>query len=330
MIFKKFQALLALLFVGSASMLADGDDPFPDVPFPRWQGNMTLTAKVILNGVELDENTIVAAYDGDQIRGKQAINDNKVLYMVIGGDYGEYPPLHFKVYTGGRIIEVDQGLTYYYYADVGSYNDPYIINLPLVTTNTSSEGWGTTCLPYNAAMPDGVTVYAAKEIDGNVLRLTPITGTILPKETPVLLKTDGQQSVEWLSRVADGDATIGTNLFKGTTEPETVEAESVLTLGHATDGNHEIGFWLYSGTNIPANRAYLEKKSVTTTSRGLTLSWQDESTGIGAALNDKAEMTNDNCFDLQGRRMKSSMSNSQSSIFNGQIRIMNGKKYLVR
>ena len=100
----------------------------------------------------------------------------------------------------------------------------------------------------------------------------------------------------------------------------------MLTLGHANGGNQAIGFWLYTGTNIPANRAYLEKKSVTTTSRGLTLSWQDESMGLGAALNDKGEMINDNCFDLQGRRM----ANGQRSMGKGQIRIANGKKYLVR
>ena len=150
--------------------------------------------------------------------------------------------------------------------------------------------------------------------------------TILPKNTPVLLKTNGQESIEWLSRVADGDATIETNLFKGTTEAMTVSAESVLTLGHATDGNKEIGFWLYTGTDIPANRAYLEKKGVNTESRGLTLSWEGNSMGIGAALNDKEEMANDNCFDLLGRPMV----NGQRSKVNGQIRITNGKKYLVR
>ena len=326
---RTIQAILALLFMGSVSLVAqNGNDPFPEVP-QNWQGTMTVICQVQLNALRLTEDVIVAAYntkDG-QIRGKESVDTEGIVYLSIAGDANTDVPIHFKVYTGGRIIEVDQEIKFIWDDWIGSYKDPYIINLPLVTTTTSSEGWGTTCLPYNAAMPDGVTVYAAKEIDGNVLRLTPITGTILPKNTPVLLKTDGQQSVEWLSRVADGDATIDTNLFKGTTEATTVEAESVLTLGHATDGDQAIGFWLYSGTNIPANRAYLERVG---SSRGLTLNWEDNSLGIGAALNDKGEMTNDNCFDLLGRSMKSSTVNSQSSIFNGQIRITNGKKYMVR
>lgn len=322
---KRIWYILALLFVGSASMLAEEADPFPEVPYGYWQGNMTLTAKVMLDGVELDNTAIVAAYNGTEIRGKQRINKNKILSLTIAGNSGEYPPIHFKVYTGGRIIEVDQGLTYTYYANIGSYEDPYIIDLPLVTTTTSSEGWGTTCLPYNAAMPEGVTVYTATEISGGVLKMQKVEATILPKNTPVLLKASEQKSVEWLSRVADSDATIGTNLFKGTTEATTVEAESVLTLGHATDGNKTIGFWLYTGTSIPAYKAYIEKNDAAG-ARGLTLNWQDEATGISAALNDKGERRKEKCYDLQGRRV----TNVQSSMFNGQIRIMNGKKYLVR
>ena len=150
----------------------------------------------------------------------------------------------------------------------------------------------------------------------------------MPKETPVLLKTEGQKSLEWLSRVADGDATIGTNLFKGTTDAVTVSAGSVLTLGHATDGNNEIGFWLYNGTNIPANRAYLERTGQT---RGVTLSWEDNSMGIKAidhsplTIDHSTLTTGHSVYDLQGRPMV----NGQRSMVNGQIRITNGKKYFV-
>ena len=242
MIFKRIQTILALLLVGSVSILAEGDDPFPAIPAGKWQGNMTLSGRVYLNGEELGSETVVAAYENEQIRGKSRINENKSLTLTILGDAGEHPAIHFKVYTGGRIIEVDQGLTYTYYAEVGTFADPYIINLPLVTNNTSAEGWATTCLPFNAAVPEGVTVYAAKSIEDGVMKLDPISCTILPKNTPVLLKTETKTSYEWLSRVADGDATIETNLFKGTTEEIEVEAESVLTLGHGTI-NKAIGFW---------------------------------------------------------------------------------------
>jgi len=327
MIFKRIQTILALLLVGSVSILAEGDDPFPAVPAGKWQGNMTLSGRVYLNGEELGSETVVAAYENEQIRGKSRINENKSLTLTILGDAGEHPAIHFKVYTGGRIIEVDQGLTYTYYAEVGTFADPYIINLPLVTTNTSAEGWATTCLPFNAAVPEGVTVYAAKSIEDGVMKLDPISCTILPKNTPVLLKTETKTSYEWLSRVADGDATIEANLFKGTTEATDVEARSVLTLGHATDGNKAIGFWLFTGTTIPANRAYLEKPFEGV--RGYALDWTDEVTGIetidmnGGCVN-ATPRTGDNRnvrgYDLLGRSLTGK----------SHLMIINGKKVMAK
>jgi len=327
MIFKRIQTILALLLVGSVSILAEGDDPFPAVPAGKWQGNMTLSGRVYLNGEELGSETVVAAYENEQIRGKSRINENKSLTLTILGDAGEHPAIHFKVYTGGRIIEVDQGLTYTYYAEVGTFADPYIINLPLVTTNTSAEGWATTCLPFNAAVPDGVTVYAAKSIEDGVMKLDPISCTILPKNTPVLLKTETKTSYEWLSRVADGDATIETNLFKGTTEATEVEAKSVLTLGHATDGNKAIGFWRFNGTTVPANRAYLES-SVAAEVRGVTIDWDGMAAGIGEVKSErvKSEKCADTWYDLSGRKIR----HASSIISHPSFVILNGKKIFMR
>ena len=327
MILKRIQTVLALLLVGSVSMLADGSDPFPEVPHAKYQANMTLTAQVVLNGVTLTSEAIVAVYHDDQIRGKGRPNASNVLSITVDGDIDD-EDIYFRVFTGGRIIEVDQGAQYTYYGKIGSADSPYLINLPLVTTNTSTEGWATTCLPFNAAVPEGVTVYSASRIEDGVLKIEPVTCNILPKNTPVLLKTESQTSYEWLSRVADGDATITTNLFKGTTEDLTVSENSVLTLGHATDGNKAIGFWLFEGTTVPANRAYLEKSSGL--ARGIAIDW-NEASGISDAmrLNDKEQMINDNYYDLQGRRMKESVIRN-SELRKGRLLIINGKKIVVR
>jgi len=320
MIFKRIQTILALLLVGSVSILAEGDDPFPAIP-AKWQGNMTLSGRVYLNGEELGSETVVAAYENEQIRGKSRINENKSLTLTILGNAGEHPAIHFKVYTGGRIIEVDQGLTYTYYAEVGSYADPYIINLPTpVTTNTSSEGWATTCLPYNALVPDGVSVFTGTSLEDKKLMINKVECTILPKNTPVLLKTDGQTTYEWLARVADGDAVIETNIFKGTTEPTAVEEGIVMTLGHASDGAHEIGFWQFTGTEIPANRAYLEVPAANV--RGFTLSWSDETTALAPTL--FSEEGSGAAYDLQGRKVRREASKR------GSLMIVNGKKQIVK
>ena len=325
MILKRIQTVLALLLVGSVSMLADGSDPFPEVPHAKYQANMTLTAQVVLNGVTLTSEAIVAVYHDDQIRGKGRPNASNVLSITVDGDIDD-EDIYFRVFTGGRIIEVDQGAQYTYYGKIGSADSPYLINLTTITTNTSAEGWATTCLPFNAAVPEGVTVYAAKSIEDGVMKLDPISCTILPKNTPVLLKTETKTSYEWLSRVADGDATIETNLFKGTTEEIEVEAESVLTLGHGTI-NKAIGFWLFTGTTIPANRAYLEKPVEGV--RGYALDWTDEVTGIetidmnGGCVN-ATPRTGDNRnvrgYDLLGRSLTGK----------SHLMIINGKKVMAK
>lgn len=322
-IFKTIQSTLALLFLGSAGMAAqDGGDPFPDFDYHQWKDNMTVTCQVKVNGELQTEGVVVAAYntavEGD-IRGKQAISSNGRVYLTVFGEALTYVPLHFKVYTGGRIIEVDQGLKFVKDGEYGETANPYIIDLPLVTTTTSREGWATTCLPFNAVVPEGVTVYTGTAVEDGVLKIEPVECSILPKDTPVLLKTEGQASYEWLARVADGDAEIGTNLLKGTTEDLAVEAESVLTLGHALDGRKEIGFWLFTGTTVPANRAYMEKDDDEAGTRGFALSWEDVPTAIGLMPASRSLQTGKS-YDLGGR----------TAAGRSRIRITNGKKVIER
>ena len=325
MILKRIQTLLTLLFLGSVRMLAQ--DPFPDVSTHKWYDYATVRAKVLINGVQLTAaDAVLAVYNDDEIRGKKTIESNGTFALPIWSDTGERFPVHFKVYTDGKTMEVDQGLAIPFKEEYNLAN-PYIINLTVVTTNTSAEGWATTCLPFNAAVPEGVTVYAAKSIEDGAVKIEPVECTILPKEKPVLLKTETQASYEWLSRVADGDATIVTNLFKGTTAATPVEAGSVMTLGHATDGNKAIGFWLFNGTTIPANRAYLEKPAEGV--RGYTLDWTDEVTGIeapdmdGGSVNTSPRIDdnrNVRGYDLLGRSLTGK----------SHLMIINGKKIMVK
>jgi len=166
--------------------------------------------------------------------------------------------LHCKVAIKGKIIEVNQGdLGYEYNKVVGSPSNPYVITLPVpVVTKPSSEGWATTCLPYNAAVPEGVTIWNVVGMGNGQLKMKQAKGNFLGANTPVLLQSKGKDSYEWLSRVAEGDVDTSGNIFEGTTSPLKVEANSVMTLGHSLEEG-KIGFWLYTGTTIPANRAYI-------------------------------------------------------------------------
>ena len=137
-------------------------DPFPDVVYGTYADNMTFFGQVRINGEIQPNGAIIAVYCGNEIRGKgtvqkQGTSIDKCARFTIGGETAG-DPLHFKVFTGGRIIEVDQNAKYETNTALGSRKEYYYIDLPApVVTNTSSEGWATTCLPFNAEIPEGVT-----------------------------------------------------------------------------------------------------------------------------------------------------------------------------
>ena len=318
----RIYGMLALLFMGSASVMAEGD-PFGEYNPHIYSNTMILAGYVCLNGEKLGTEAVVAAYCGNTLRGKQSPNNEGELYLTIGGDYtGD--KIHFKVYTGGRVIEVNQDLTYANNVTVGSISEPYVITLPApVVTTPTTEGWATTCLPFNAEVPSGVEVWNATAIENSELVMTKSTGAILPANTPVLLKSDGLTSYEWLSRVADGDITTTASIFTGTTEPTAIAANSVLTLGYSNEGNHEIGFWRFTGTTIPANRAYI--KDYPASVRGVTFRMWEE-TGINEIVNGQWSMVNGQSYDLQGRRIAP----SQSPIPNSRVYITNGRKVVIK
>ena len=263
--------------------MAQTDDPFPEVDINKYQDVMVIFGQVKLGGEIQPNGTIVAVYCGDEIRGKGLVRSSKrypnIFSINIQGEKSvPADRLHFKVFIDGRIIEVDQELTFSVNSVVGSLNGYYFIDLPEpVVTTPSTEGWATTCLPFNAEVPEGVVVWNATGIEKDALVMTKLTGKILPKNMPVLLESTGKTSYEWLSRVADGNITADGSIFSGTTETATVAANSVLTLGH-NDESGEIGFWRFTGTTIPANRAYIANAPVG--AKGLRIVMDDTTTGI--------------------------------------------------
>jgi hypothetical protein len=299
----------------------DPDKIFDFLDFGSHSGNMTVTAQVRLDGVVLDNKALVAVYAGDEIRGKdRPVYDEiygNILWLTIIGTGSE--PLVFKVYTEGNIIEVDQGLVFKNDGSVGDIDAPYYIDLPApITSNLTKEGYATTCLPFNARIPDGVTAFCAKDLSDGKLALEKITGSVLPKETGLLVKAKaGTESIAWCATVTEPTAAITENKFVGTLEPKDVEAKSVLTLGYTTkDGEQKLGFWCYTGTAIAANRAYIAE--FTAGSRGVSF---DDLTLTAIAEVPFTDATDTSVYDLQGRRV---------SVQGPGLYIRNGRKYIVR
>lgn len=121
--------MLTLLF-WSAGMWANSNDPFPTVNSRSFYGSMNITMRVMMDGEPL-QDVIVAAYCGNEIRGKGAPKSAKkpgVIYLTVyGNKTGER--LSFKVCkkSDGHIFEIENGLEYTFNAIMGSSKSPYEI-----------------------------------------------------------------------------------------------------------------------------------------------------------------------------------------------------------
>ena len=85
--------------------------------------------------------------------------------------------------------------------------------------------------------------------------------------------------------------------------------------------NDAFGFYQYTGAYMPARKAYLLVSG--SNARSLTMVFEDETTAISDALrlNYKGQMTNDNFYDLQGRKIEKPTKG---------LYIVNGRKVVVK
>lgn len=191
----RINGLLALLMMGSASLQARGGDPFDDVNPWQYQGNMTITAQVVQNGL-VATTAVVAAFCEDELRGKAFVGNDEnnpgIVYLTIYGKSGESnQSLYFKVFADGHIFTFNpQEVINWKNNDIlGSTSNPYIIDITPVcledkadntTTLTTYDGktcdvmltdrtlykdgqWNTLCLPFEVDLSAGDCSLAGAE-----------------------------------------------------------------------------------------------------------------------------------------------------------------------
>ena len=204
--------LLVLLLTGSASLHAQGADPFPEPNEHDYQGTMLITAKVV-DGATTLTDAVLAVYVGDEIRGKSKVGngtDAEIAYTTVYGNYTLAPQyLHFKVYTSGVVYDVvpNPQPTYKFNGELGSRKEPYVVDIAQkpactlvnngdnsetiamyngVTADVTLDGrtlykdgmWNTICLPFDVTIAgsalDGATCreLTAASITGSTLYLT--------------------------------------------------------------------------------------------------------------------------------------------------------------
>lgn len=186
------------------------------------------------------------------------------------------------------------------------------------TVAVTEAGYATLVLGYNAAIPAGVTAYAVTDTEGWA-NLAEVAG-VIPANEAVLVKADAGN---YDFKFTETEATVATNLLKGTVFDTNV-AEEAYVLGYVgEEGSEEVGFYtatLNQAENTAfknnAFKAYLPKTGVAPTLRfnfGGT-------TAIESVLNNGID-TNAAIYDLSGRRVEKAVKG---------IYIQNGKKIIVK
>lgn len=162
---------------------------------------------------------------------------------------------------------------------------------------SAAAGWGTFCAPFAVTAPSGVTVSTIRSISENgVLTLLPISGGIIPANTPVILKSTSDVGTTF-----EGDAVEGTPSKDYLTG---VYTETVVPVGSYVlqNQNGGVGFYLVeNGTDVVVkpNHCYLTLPAGSN-SRALFFAEDDLVTALdNAIITDEPESV----YDLQGRRV---------------------------
>ena len=190
-------------------------------------------------------------------------------------------------------------------------------------------GWGTMSLPYPAVVPNGTCVYYVSGYkDGaetGTLTLTKVdAGGVIPAKQGFLFNgvkglyrfeksmTPGSWTDNML--VGTADAALTGYDSKSATDPIYVLA--------SLDAN-TVGFKKFSGTSIAQYKAYL-LLGTTPTARAFRFEIEDETTNIsGKEIVNSEKLASAPVYDLQGRRV-------ESSILKNGVYIVNGKKIIVK
>jgi len=162
------------------------------------------------------------------------------------------------------------------------------------TTINAEAGAGTLCLPFAAAIPEGVTAYTLAYTSGDKATATAVENTI-PANTPVLLNGSGEATFTGAAAAVAATANNAAGTLTGVFE-KTKVAQGSYVLQNLDGG---IGFYKVASDDIYVNpfRAYLTAQA---SASRIAISYDNVATGIQTVA---AQQTDDTVYDLQGRRV---------------------------
>ena len=217
-------------------------------------------------------------------------------------------------------------------SDQAYFIDYVYVQQTAVSKTITAAGWATYCSPYALDLEHATGLTDAYIVTGGatgVLTKSSVQGGTVAANTGLLIKGDAGTAT--IPVVASGTDHSATNKLVGVTTETVLDLDSdddgtsdsyvYVLMNDATNG---LGFYKTTTTSftVGANTAYLPANFDGSGARFFSL-FDDDATGISDAtrLNDNEKMTNDNCFDLQGRRV----AQPKKGLY-----IVNGKKVIIK
>ena len=220
-----------------------------------------------------------------------------------------------KMTTDGTYYLQINSAGYHYF---GSYKntqtDIWFIEVPTYDVEISSAGYATFCLPYDATIPEGLTVYTAND-NGESVKLTAIkSGNIAAGEGVVIHGKAGTYT--FVATAEDVSSTAG-NQMVGVTEETELNASDNAYLLTRDKNTQAIAFRKLATTyTLGANKAYLKLDNGSESRQLISVVWDDNATGI-YDLREKKEENDGAIYNLAGQKL--TRTQKGINIINGKL-----------
>ena len=167
----------------------------------------------------------------------------------------------------------------------------------------------------------GGQLYTITSVNVTDAKATATELTVAAAQTPLLVYNSGSEKKTFLLIPTDDAATSVTaaSQFVGTLEATTIAASTSTLNNYAFNGKQFV--WVKNAIAIAANKCWLQIGTVPAGTRSISIVFGDGTTGIEAI--DNGQLTIDNWYDLNGRRL-------QGKPTKKGVYIQNGKKVVVK
>ena len=179
-------------------------------------------------------------------------------------------------------------------------------------------GASTLMLPFAAALPNGVSAWTLSYSSGD--HVTATTASSITANTPVLINANAGTYTFTASDATIDPVSQASGALTGVYATTNVNYDTDNSYILWANATNPIGFYKSNNSTVAAYRAYLTAEGAG--ARVSIVFDDDDTTGISDAtrLEDKGQWTEDNVYDLQGRKVN----NPKSGLY-----IINGKKVVV-